>query len=53
MGCVLVLMNALVLTGLAIFRVVGTPEAALQVARDPPPSGRHMPPANGEIRYSL
>jgi hypothetical protein len=28
-------------------------EAAVQVARDPPQSGRHMPSANGEIRYSL
>jgi hypothetical protein len=46
-------MNALVLTGLAIFRAVGNPEAAFQVARDSPPSGRHMPSANGEIRYSL
>jgi hypothetical protein len=27
--------------------------AAFQVACDPPRSGRHMPYANGEIRYSL
>jgi hypothetical protein len=46
-------LNALAITKTAISCIVGNPEAAFQVARDLPPSGRHMPSANGEIRYSL